>query len=180
MKKYNWEKLLEEKSDLKITFIKEENKIYISNTQCKFMCFCGKIFEAKLIKVVSNHTKSCGCLRGRKFQGTEYICKDFFGRLVRGAKQRNIKVNISIEDIENKLIEQNFKCALTNRDLIYGKKPISEYTMSVDRIDSSKGYTKDNIQILHKEVNFCKQSLSQEEFIKLCKEVTNNNNNEEC
>ena len=44
-------------------------------------------------------------------------------------------------------------------------------TASLDRIDSSKGYTKDNVQWVHKDINYIKRDLSDSEFITLCKKV---------
>ena len=43
---------------------------------------------------------------------------------------------------------------------------------SIDRIDSSKGYTKDNIQIVTKTINLAKRSLSDDDFIQMCLEVS--------
>lgn len=50
-----------------------------------------------------------------------------------------------------------------------------EITMSVDRIDSNKGYTKDNIWIVHKDVNLIKQDYDIKYFISMCKAIANNN-----
>lgn len=47
--------------------------------------------------------------------------------------------------------------------------------MSVDRIDSNKGYTKDNIWIVHKDVNLIKQDYDIKYFISMCKAIANNN-----
>ena len=41
----------------------------------------------------------------------------------------------------------------------------------VDRIDSSKPYSFDNVQPLHHDVNLAKLALSQEDFIALCHDV---------
>ena len=41
--------------------------------------------------------------------------------------------------------------------------------MSVDRIDSSKGYIIDNIRWIHKDINVMKNSFSDEYFTYLCK-----------
>jgi len=43
--------------------------------------------------------------------------------------------------------------------------------LSIDRIDSSKGYVEGNIQLVCRAVNYAKHALSQQEFIELCKEV---------
>jgi hypothetical protein len=41
-------------------------------------------------------------------------------------------------------------------------------TASLDRIDSNKGYTKDNVVWVHKNVNAFKNCLSHKDFIKIC------------
>ena len=47
-------------------------------------------------------------------------------------------------------------------------------TASVDRIDSSKGYIADNIQILHKDINVMKWDFTQDYFLHLCYLIYNN------
>jgi len=43
-------------------------------------------------------------------------------------------------------------------------KEYADTTASLDRINSSKGYTLDNVQWVHKTVNIMKQGLSDEDF----------------
>lgn len=71
---------------------------------------------------------------------------------------------------------QDGRCAFTN--LILGFAPkyrndLQLQTASLDRIDSSKGYVKNNVQWVHKTINIMKQAQSNEEFIKLCRDITN-------
>lgn len=99
-----------------------------------------------------------------------YIMSAVFANLLRGAEERNLVVEISMDDIYNLFLKQNKKCALTGWDIDFSKEWILN-TASVDRIDSDKGYTKDNIQIVHKVVNKCKTDLFQEDFIQMCKAV---------
>jgi hypothetical protein len=47
-------------------------------------------------------------------------------------------------------------------------------TASLDRIDSKKGYTTDNIRWVHTMVNMCKNKYREEDFIKMCIDITNN------
>ena len=56
----------------------------------------------------------------------------------------------------------------------FGKMRHNKSTASLDRIDSSKGYTIDNIQWLHKDINKMKWDFSQEKFLELCKKIVNN------
>ena len=43
--------------------------------------------------------------------------------------------------------------------------------LSVDRIDSAKGYSKDNVQLVCMAANQMKNDLSMEEFINMCASV---------
>lgn len=49
--------------------------------------------------------------------------------------------------------------------------------MSIDRIDSSKNYENDNVQLVDKRINMMKGSLSNEEFVNLCTKVAEFNRN---
>ena len=87
---------------------------------------------------------------------------------------RGIKFDITIEDIWDLFLKQERKCAFTGQELSMGretrKDPI-ERTASLDRKDSSKPYTMDNVQWVHKDINMMKRSLSDERFVQLCKTV---------
>jgi len=48
-----------------------------------------------------------------------------------------------------------------------------KHTASIDRINNSRGYLKGNIQLVHKDINFMKGKMSQDDFIKMCKLVAN-------
>ena len=50
-----------------------------------------------------------------------------------------------------------------------------EQTASLDRIDSKKAYTLDNVQWVHKTVNQMKWTLASKEFIEWCKTIAQNN-----
>jgi len=73
-------------------------------------------------------------------------------------------------------LNQDRKCALSGLPLVFGANHGKiEGTASLDRIDSSKGYTIDNVQWVHKIVNLMKQDSSDEEFVKMCRIVSNHN-----
>ena len=55
------------------------------------------------------------------------------------------------------------------------KKRKSDGTASLDRIDSSKGYIEGNIQWVHKDINRMKGDSSDNDFIKLCKIISDFN-----
>lgn len=102
-----------------------------------------------------------------------FIPNYIWTNLVRGAKDRDLEVTICIEDIWDLFVQQNKKCALTNWDIIFDQRKTLT-TASVDRIDSSKGYALDNIQIVHKKVNKLKMDFSENDFFAMCKAIANN------
>lgn len=63
-------------------------------------------------------------------------------------------------------------CALSGIPIIYKKhNKDSDATASLDRIDSSKGYVKGNVQWVHKDVNKIKNNLSEKRLMELCKSI---------
>ena len=85
-----------------------------------------------------------------------------FSKLKRDAEKRDIPFEITIEDIANQYSKQNERCAFTGYKVLFG------VDASVDRIDSSKGYTIGNIQIVHKTLNIMKRDIPNDEFISWC------------
>ena len=80
------------------------------------------------------------------------------------AKGRSKECNIDEAYIAEIYLQQNGLCALSGIDL-------DEENMSVDRIDSTKGYIKGNIQWVDFTVNRMKSDIEQNKFIKLCEMI---------
>lgn len=150
-----------------------------SHTIFLCVCDCGKTKEVLANSLTNGNTKSCGCTsrkRGKEhklYAGYEEIRAEYWSRVLRGAKDRNIEVKITIEDAWEVFLKQDKKCSLTGEILHFPhtRKTRKYSTASLDRIDSSAGYTKDNIQWIHKKLQPMKMNLSQEEFIKTCRMV---------
>ncbi len=141
-------------------------------------CSCGKeVVRTSNGLRNKGHTHSCGCKAGGlasyRWKGIGKLSGYFFGMIRAGAKIRGIPFNLSIEDVWNKYQEQNGLCALTNLPITLpgiGKNR-QKKTASLDRIDNNRGYTLDNIQWVHKDINLMKRILSQARFIQLCMAV---------
>ena len=95
---------------------------------------------------------------------------------MRERKQKDrtrVPVEITAKEIWDLFLKQDRKCALSGLPLtISGRSHYND--ASVDRIDSSKGYTIDNVQWVHKHINFMKRTYSQDYFIEMCKKVAEN------
>lgn len=97
----------------------------------------------------------------------------------KGAKSRQIKYDVSTKYLEKLFLLQEEKCALSGVQISFAKN-YTEFstgigTASLDRIDSSKGYIKGNVQWVHKKVNIMKQDMTDEEFINWCKTIADCN-----
>lgn len=101
-----------------------------------------------------------------KLPGYEQITNQKMNSLYQGAKRRKLVFEITAKDIWEKYLIQDKKCAITNLSLSFQDK-----SASLDRIDNTKGYTKDNIQIIHRTINRSKLKLSIIEYKNLCHAV---------
>lgn len=142
-------------------------------------CVCGKKKYLKRNNLLRN--KSCGCKkielqRAAVFKGYKEIYATHWNDIKYAAKQRKLRFDITIEDAWELFIKQNRQCALTGEPLIFNSKCwIYDGTASLDRIDSTKGYVKGNVQWVHKRVNMMKQQYSTEEFFHWCKKIVEYN-----
>lgn len=76
------------------------------------------------------------------------------------AKNKNLEFNLKLHDI---VIPE--KCPIMDVKLEYIPHQYSDYSPSVDRIDNTKGYTKDNIQIISSIANRMKWTATKEQLL---------------
>ncbi len=99
------------------------------------------------------------------------------------AKKRDIKVDITLDDMFHVYDIQEGKCIYSGIKMTHNKIPSEKdkdlrvqttnpYNISVDRIDSTKGYTKDNIQLVTVSVNHMKWNLKESDFLEMCEHIT--------
>lgn len=141
-------------------------------------CKCNKEYTATTNSLKTGNTKGCGCRNGRTgsrhphYKGFENLSGDYWSKLKRGARIRDIVFKIDIEWAWNLFVKQKQKCALTGRNIVLSDGSFVGQTASLDRINSKLGYTKDNVQWVHKDINRMKQAFDESYFIGLCKEVS--------
>lgn len=144
-------------------------------------CGCGIIKSIRGVQLKRGKTISCGCerkkqLSARFWKGIGDLSMSYFCRLKASAKARKIDVKISIGDAWKQYVKQDGACALSGIKLVLSKSYATESnnrevttTASLDRIDSSKGYIKGNIQWIHKELQRLKWDKSIDSFYESCK-----------
>ena len=121
---------------------------------------------------VKNNTPCRPCansIKGHKGYYEE-IPISWFAAKVRRGSQRNYEFTITIEEVWDIYIAQDKVCALSGVPIDF------KGTASLDRIDNAVGYVRENIQIVHKDVNYMKYIYSQDYFIKMCNLVASKHN----
>lgn len=141
-------------------------------------CKCGRIVKKEPIYLRKGRSRSCGCnndhkaKRGRHalFTGYEEISGTIWRKLLDMARVRNLKVELTIEEIWDLFVKQERRCALSGLPIVFGCGQ-ERSTASLDRIDNDRGYLKDNVQWVHKSINMMKQCLDNHLFVNLCQVI---------
>jgi hypothetical protein len=143
---------------------------------CK--CECGNETTAQSRFLINGAKKSCGCIRNEvgshtsSWKGYGGLSKTRFSKIIVDAKNRNIDFNLSIEFLWDLFQKQNGKCVISGEPICFPNKVHeSDGTASLDRIDSNKDYSEDNVQWVHKDINVMKWNLSQDKFFDWIKKI---------
>lgn len=146
--------------------------------KCK--CECGNVCEKSTHQLTGKRgAKSCGCLRKSMYKPKnpkEVAVKCLIAHYKQGAKDRNLKFELNNSDFENIIFDNCYYCNSEpqNKYIVYKYNDTYIKYNGIDRIDSSKGYTKDNIVPCCKICNIAKHNMSQNEFFLWIKQVANN------
>jgi hypothetical protein len=96
----------------------------------------------------------------------------------KSAKRRKHECVVTLADLKALWEKQKGICPYTGWNLVNlasttecETTPITIYRASVDRIDSSKGYTCDNIQFIAVIANFAKNVFTEQDLINFCRDV---------
>lgn len=160
-------KLLVENWELK----KTKNGKNRSYWLCK--CECGNKILARHDGLTNGSTQSCG-----KCRFVKDITGKFFYNIKKGAIIRGFQFSITAKYAWELFLRQDKKCALTGLTLVMDKdyntrkRGCRIQTASLDRIDSTKGYTIENVRWVHKTVNIMRMNMTDEEFVYWCNLVS--------
>ena len=179
----------------RLTTIKKNKQLKDRSWSYVCKCDCGRIIDTPRGPALKRgSTKSCGCMKsenlnashtGRELHhnwtGIGDISGSIWCRIIKSAQAREVEVSITQKEAWELFEQQDGKCALSGVDLYFAKnsKELKQQMMtaSLDRIDSTKGYIKGNVQWVHKIVNYMKQDYNQTEFLDWCRKITKQNEN---
>lgn len=140
------------------------DKSIFNNSVCR-SCVCTLRNKSGLLSIKDKNSQ---------WKGYKEIPYSWFSKYFERGNKKRVG-SICIEDVYNLWVKQDKKCNLSGVPIGFyddGKA----HTCSIDRIDSLKEYTIDNIQLVHKNVNMMKNKFNQDYFIKMCSLITIKNN----
>lgn len=154
----------------------------------KCICECGNEHIVTTTNLKNGNTRSCGCLRFERLNGIHYserdIELDIFRPILTSCRTRSkgnknhrvIEFNLDLNDLKKQWQKQKGICIYTDMKLLlpsWGdtKRGGDIHLASVDRIDSTKGYTKDNIQFVCLMANYAKNCFTHEDMLYFCEQI---------
>lgn len=155
---------------------------YLWDVKCK----CGMEFKLDR-RVLLQHKNGtfkyhayCLLNRGKDsagYTGCTGLTGHKFSSIRQKARKRGIPFEITLKDAGEQFEKQKGLCALSGDKLYFDSRRKHEkakgYSMnaSLDRIDSSKGYIKGNVQWVLKPLNMMKAQHTFTELLALCRKV---------
>ena len=142
-------------------------------------CACGAVREVRAAHLLAGASRACKRCASRPssasphWKGCGEMTGYYWGRACRGAVERGLPVEITIEQAWQVFLSQDRRCALTGLPLtmLGGNSAVAEATASLDRIDSSRGYVPGNVQWVHKHINRMKNDFDEAHFRRLCRMI---------
>lgn len=159
------------------------------NQRATFRCYCAEIFTTWLASVANGRVRSCGCLRKKtapknarkitddpqRMEKTKHLMMFNIAKL--GARSRQLEFTITREHVIVLMTSPCFYCntpPFNKFDKRYNDKGRTRITFlysGIDRLDSSRGYTPNNVVSCCKHCNLAKNSMSILEFKEWIKKV---------
>jgi len=167
-----------------LTVISREENTKFGIARWKCSCKCGNIVIRNASSIRKKGTPSCGCFRLEKRSGEAPIKKMYSSYKI-GAKKRSLEFNISYDEFKDIIFKNCCYCNDPPRDLHSGgyrtklRKENNKDKLAfngIDRINSKKGYIKDNIVPCCTFCNRAKSNNSIEYFEDKIKKIYNNIN----
>jgi hypothetical protein len=107
--------------------------------------------------------------RAKKDATIEGKAVTFYRNAIKSAEKRKQECSITLEDVISCWYEQKGYCAYTGRKMTLQAGQLN--TVSIERIDSNIGYTKENTILVCQAINRMKSNFNYDDFYDLCRDV---------
>ena len=136
---------------------------------------CNKLKDELLFGHKRNQCKKCRLKVSNKWRNTrkEKDINYYLNLLLHKAKLRNYSFDLSLKFLINLWNKQQGLCALSGIMMTHEGAPIFT-NVSIDRKNSDKGYTKNNVQLVCVGINKMKSNLTDRKFIEICTTIVRN------
>lgn len=157
--------------------ILKDGILHYGKWQCR--CKCG--LEKSVFSIHLLNNSSTKCRKCSEHGDKKKVPSVMISRINYGAKKRKLSVELGSNEEMNvflySLLEhQKFKCAISGIDISLAFTNIDtrkgKSTASLDRINPLLGYTKNNVQWIHKNLNKMKNDFDNEYFLSICETVS--------
>ena len=110
----------------------------------------------------------------------ESLLKKLWGEARERAQKRNLEFSLEPDYLRQLWDQQEGRCALSGRSMTWSA-PVSGITgdndnLSMDRIDSSRGYIPENVHLVTARINLMKKDFKLSVFIATCRDVVSYSN----
>lgn len=151
--------------------------------QVRCRCICGNekdVFSHYLTRGTSTH---CGCLtkqrqsESRRGAYGEALKKGIFSNYRQNAKTKNLLFELSDEQMENMFAQQCYYCGVEPNKVVTRKNSYGSFTYNgIDRLDSSLGYTVNNVVTCCSTCNYLKSAYSKDRFLEIIQGIARHHN----
>lgn len=165
---------------LKVISFHHSDKRWRKHYECECICGKKKIIQGTLLK--SGNTKSCGCLgketaRKRALPHGVASMRQVFAGYRSKAKKIDILFNLTMPQFKKIVSSPCFYCGDIDSNIHRSPHGTGDFAYNgLDKIDSGKGYTVNNVVSCCKKCNFAKSNMSQGEFVKWIRKAYNHLN----
>ena len=163
-------KNFENLSGEKFGFLTAIERVMIKNKKPKWKCLCdcGNYTSVSYRNLKGGDIFSCGCSTRRRDRELSVWKTIYFKYFKHAAKEREIIFNLTIDELKEICTKPCHYCNKSHsshrKDRYFKENGIEVFYNGLDRVDSNKGYTTDNVVPCCKRCNAAKNDMTVDEF----------------